>query len=300
MYSSFDEISAEAKDIGPEKATVVFPHELEVLSAIVDGMNERLIEPILIGDKLKIIQTATKGNIALEKAQIIGIQDPQQASDLALDLVKKGHAAFAVKGNILTTYLYRSLIRMTKQLTPDQTPCTLCFHHVGAMDKIFVITDPGVNIRPEISVKEKILSNALWVLRSLGCDRPRVMVLASRRFKGDSSVYTQEAEHLRNIADSGLFGPCEFLPYTDLAQFVQELEIGHDTFPDLFLVPHIDAGNILVKTIDHIMGGKRQCLTVGAGMIVLTPSRSDGYEVRIQNLSLGLVVGRATSKNRKP
>jgi len=56
---------------------------------------------------------------------------------------------------------------------------------------------------------------------------------------------------LRNIADSGLFGPCEFLPYTNLAQFVQEQGIGQDTFPDLFLVLHIDVGNILVKTIAH-------------------------------------------------
>jgi len=296
MYSSFEEISAAAAHIGPEKVTVVFPHEPDVLCAVADGMKEGLIEPILIGDKRTILKTVTRENIFLEKPEIINIQDPQDASDLALDLVKRGDAAFAVKGNILTTYLYKALIRITKQLAPDQTPCTLCFHTLSAIPKIFVITDPGVNIRPDTSFKEKILSNALWVLRALGCGRPRVMALACRRFKDDSSAYTHEAQDLQNRAHSGRFGPCEFLPYTDLTQLARAQGISAQTFPELFLVPHIDAGNILVKTIDHIMGGQRQCLTIGAGMILLTPSRSDGYQQRIQNLALGLVVARATSR----
>jgi len=267
MYSSFEEISAAAAHIGPEKVTVVFPHEPDVLCAVADGMKEGLIEPILIGDKRTILKTVTRENIFLEKPEIINIQDPQDASDLALDLVKRGDAAFA-----------------------------LCFHTLSAIPKIFVITDPGVNIRPDTSFKEKILSNALWVLRALGCGRPRVMALACRRFKDDSSAYTHEAQDLQNRAHSGRFGPCEFLPYTDLTQLARAQGISAQTFPELFLVPHIDAGNILVKTIDHIMGGQRQCLTIGAGMILLTPSRSDGYQQRIQNLALGLVVARATSR----
>ncbi len=71
--------------------------------------------------------------------EIIHQEDPQEAANLCLDMVIRGEARFVVKGNILTTYLYRALINATKILAPDQIPCTLCFHQVQGINKIFVI-----------------------------------------------------------------------------------------------------------------------------------------------------------------
>ena len=45
------------------------------------------------------------------------------------------------------------------------------------------------------------------------------------------------------------------------------------------------------------MGGIRQCVTVGAGLIALTPSRSDGYKARMGNLALGLVLSESSGRN---
>ena len=68
-------------------------------------------------------------------------------------------------------------------------------------------------------------------------------------------------------------------------------EIRTEGFPDIFLVPNIEAGNILVKTIDHLLLGVRQCTTIGGGgLITITPSRSDGYEERMISIALGIVL----------
>jgi hypothetical protein len=68
------------------------------------------------------------------------------------------------------------------------------------------------------------------------------------------------------------------------------MRITTEDFPDIFVYPNIETGNILCKSIDHIMMGIRQCIAVGAGLIILAPSRSDPNEVRMRNLALGPIL----------
>ena len=157
------------------------------------------------------------------------------------------------------------------------------------MDKIFVVTDPGVNILPDLKMKEKILVTAVNVLHRLGCARPKVMVLAAYHGDGPNHPSIRDAVALRQLAGQGRFGDCEILAAQNLYQAFPNRAVQTDNFPDIFLVPNIETGNILVKSIDHIASGKRQGMTVGAA-VMSTPSRSDGYEVRMTNLALGLVL----------
>ena len=272
MYKNFDEIIEKARDLGPKRAAILFPDDAEVMQATMEGMREGLIAPVLVGEKEHITALARNNELPLEKVEIINQGDPQEAANLCLDMVIRGEVSFVVKGNVLTTYLYRALIRATRQLAPDQTPCTLCFHQLPGINKIFVVTDPGVNILPDLNCKQKILTNAIRVLHALGCDSPHVMVLSARRIDGGSSTFSHDAKELRRLGDEGKFGRCQIDAATNLFEILDEGGISGKRFPDIFLVPNIEAGNILVKCIDHILGGIRQCVTVGAGLTVLTPS----------------------------
>lgn len=290
MYRNFQEIVAKAKKIGPRKVAVLFPDDLDVMRAARDGVKEGLIEPVLVGNGLRIEAVANEINLPLKEMEILDQEEPQEAADLCLDMVKTGKVAFVVKGNILTTYLYRALIRTTKQLAPDQAPCTLCFHQVAGINKIFVITDPGVNIRPDLIAKQKTLANATKVLHRLDLYSPHVMALAASSFDKRSDVFFSDARKLRRLGEEGEFGRWKIDTATNLFDILEEGNITTERFPDIFLVPNIETGNILVKSIDHLLGGIRQCVTVGAGLITLTPSRSDGYEARMTNLALGIVL----------
>lgn len=289
MYQNFKEIVAKAKTLGPRRVAIVFPDDPDVIRATKDGIMEGLIAPVLIGNRQRIESVAQAVALSLETIDIIGEEDPQKAADISVDMVKRKEAAFVVKGNILTTYLYRALIRNTRQLAPDKAPCTLCFHEAPGIDKIFLITDPGVNIRPDVKMKEKILMNAMHYVHRLGCTRPRVMVLAAERVEGSDSPALRDAAAIRESAKKGIFGDCEVLSSHNLPAGVPDPVREASPFPDIFLVPNIETGNLLVKSIDHLLSGIRQCTTVGEG-ILLTPSRSDGYEVRMTNLALGLVL----------
>ncbi|MEJ2586764.1 MAG: phosphate acyltransferase [Deltaproteobacteria bacterium] len=294
MYRSFHDITSTAKKLGPVKVAGLFPHSRETVQSAVDAMQAGLITPILVGVK-DVISKSCEDTQVIGKIQVIDQPDPQKAADLCMEMTARGDVALVMKGNIVTTYLYRALIRKTKERAPDQTPCTLCFHEMKGLHKIFVITDPGVNILPDIELKKKILTNAINVVRKLGCHTPRVMALAAPTLNGAKSNASREVEQLRDSARQGYFGDCEFLEASNLMAAFPHGKIKEEKFPDIFLVPNIEAGNILVKSIDHLLMGVRQCATIGGdGLITLTPSRSDGYEARMVNIALGIVLSTST------
>jgi phosphotransacetylase len=290
MYQNFDEIVSRAKELGPCRAAVLFPEDPEVMLSVLNGMEAGLITPVMVGHKDKIQSVAREVHLPLDPVEVLDEPDPQKASDLCLELAAGKEVRFIVKGQILSSYPYRALFRKTKTLFPDQTSSSICFHQVPGFHKIFITTDPGIHILPDLETKKKILVNAIHASHQLGCVSPRVMILAADHVDGTSSHFAQEADALRHLADEGGLGPCRILEPKNLCGLRRDMKIETAVLPDIFLFPNIETGNILCKSIDHIMMGMRQCIAVGAGLTILAPSRSDPHEVRMKNLALGPIL----------
>jgi phosphotransacetylase len=258
--------------------------------SVLNGIEAGLIAPVMVGHKDQILSVAREINLPLDHIEILDEPDPQKASDFCLDLVAKKEVRFVVKGRILSSYPYRALVRRTITLAPDQTSSSICFHQIPSLDKIFVTTDPGIHILPDLETKKKILVNAIRASRQLGCPSPQVMVLAADHVDGTSSHFAREADDLRQFAEEGGLGPCHIHLAKNLYGLFRDMKITTAAFPDIFVFPNIETGNILCKSIDHILMGIRQCIAVGAGLIILAPSRSDPHEVRMRNLALGPIL----------
>jgi phosphate butyryltransferase len=290
MIRSFQEVLSRAESLPPQRAVILFPHDQAVIRAVKEGLRRKYIDPILVGIKPNIQAVAREVELDLKGIEIIHIEDKQKGADLCLDQAIKGKVGLVIKGNILTTYLYRSLIKATKILNPDHVPCTLVFSQVSGINKLFVITDPGVNIRPDLETKLKMLKSAIFIMKRLGYVKPRVMLLSCKREISTELVSSKEGKRIRDMSlkDENY----EYLidENQNLIQAFGNQPVREDEFPDLFLVPNIDVGNILVKSVDQLFLGLRQAVTVGAGIIILTPSRSDGYEERLLSLAFGKVL----------
>ena len=290
MYRNFIEIEKKARKLGPKPVAVLFPDSSDVMLAVFEGADQGLIEPILVGNQAKIEAAAHKIDINPNSFEIINEKDPQKAADVCIDMARTGRVCFVVKGNIITSYLYRSLIRYTKANAPDQVPCTLCFHQADNIEKVFIITDPGVNIHPDVLIKRKILKNAVNAQHRMGCKNPKIMIISSDHIGSFKSEIQKDADILQDLIEEKKMGACQICSTQTLHAEFPDHRIKTDNFPDIFLVPNIDTGNILVKSIDHLGGGIRQCVTVGGEITVLTPSRSDSSTDRIINLSLGIIL----------
>ncbi len=290
MIRDFGEVEGKARQFGPKRVVVLFPHEGDVIHAVFEGMRRGYIVPLLVGDGKRVEAKAKEHGISLDGVQLIPERDPQKGADLCVEMVIEGKADFLIKGNVTTTYLYRSLLRANSRITPSLVPSTLCFHQIAPVDHLFVITDPGVNIAPDLDTKLKVIKNALEVLRSLGYRSPRVMILSGARAIDPDLPSLRDALAIREIAEEGELGECRFFDGHSFADLPQ------GEFPDLLIVPQIEAGNIIVKAIDHLGMGVRQCVTVGGGIVALTPSRSDGFEVRLLNIALGVLIAHSQGR----
>lgn len=296
MIRNFQEVLSRAESLPPQRAAILFPHDQAVMRAVKEGLRRNYIDPVLVGLKPDIQAVAREVKLDLKGIEVIHIEDKQKGADLCLDQAIKGKVDLIIKGNILTTYLYRSLIKATKALNPDHVPCTLVFSQVSGINKLFVITDPGVNIRPDLETKLKMLKSAIFIMKRLGYVKPRVMALSGKREISPELVSSKEGKKIRDMSRKD--ENCEYLidENQNLIQTFGNKLFKEDEFPDLFLVPSIDAGNILVKSVDQLFLGLRQAVTVGAGIIILTPSRSDGYEERILNMAFGAVLAYSSQK----
>jgi len=66
---------------------------------------------------------------------VVHIEDEQKGADFCVDLVTDGKAGFIIKGKILTTYMFRSLIKGTMRLKQNETLSGVSIHQVKGLNK---------------------------------------------------------------------------------------------------------------------------------------------------------------------
>ena len=301
MITSFDDILKRAETLPVQRAAVLYPDAPEVMKAVKDGIDRKYIEPVLVGVEHEIRDVAKRIGLDLKGVEIIHVEDRQKGADFCVDQAITGNVDFIIKGQIMTSFIFKSILRATKGLVKqDETPCTMSLHQVTGLNKLFAVTDPGLNIYPDLDSKYKILNSAVAFLRGLEFERIKIMALSAKRGLGTDPVSANDGDILRSRFLEKEDGQVAFIDRKKgLFEVFGGISPVDNGFPDLFLVPNLDTGNILCKTIDHLLLGVRQGVTVGAGVITLMPSRSDRHEVRILSTALGKVLAHNQKNNRE-
>ena len=117
-----------------------------------------------------------------------------------------------------------------------------------------IITDVALNIAPDTDQKRDVFQNAIGFALALGIERPKVAVLAAIEMINtkmpaslDGAILSKMADRGGNIGGSST-GPLDL----DAAVDAEAARIKHIDSPvagiaDVFLVPNIEAGNMVYK-----------------------------------------------------
>jgi len=92
MGKSFNDLLSSAQGKGPKKLSVAVAEDKEVLSAVKAAKDLNIVEPILVGDKIKIEKIAEEIGFELSGVEIIDEKDGVLASRKATELVSTGKA----------------------------------------------------------------------------------------------------------------------------------------------------------------------------------------------------------------
>ena len=163
MIKTLKEFSILAQEKGPKKLAVLAPEDEEFMKAIKISRDRGYIDPILVGNIKKMEAVAENVAFKIDKLQKIPQAGQQAISNLGINMLFSGKLPIASKGQIPTSYIYRSIIREEAKAGSGMTVSVISFWDIPGLDHLVAFTDTGVNIKPNVKAKAEVIKNAVFV-----------------------------------------------------------------------------------------------------------------------------------------
>lgn len=281
----------------PVPAAVAYPCEASALTGAIEAAEKRLISPLLVGPKEKIEEVATSVGVDLGDLEIIDIAEPHVAAARAVELVREGRAEVLMKGSLHTDELMSAIVSREKGLRTGRRISHAFVMDVPTYHKVLIVTDAAINIAPNLEDKVDICQNAIDLAISLGCQKPKVAILAAVETVNSKMPATLDAAALCKMSERGqirggvLDGPLAFdnAISADAARTkgIQSPVAGD---PDILLTPDLEAGNILAKQLTFLANADSAGMVLGARVPVILTSRADSVRSRIASCAVAMLV----------
>ncbi|NMB08743.1 MAG: bifunctional enoyl-CoA hydratase/phosphate acetyltransferase [Tissierellia bacterium] len=280
------------------KLAVVSAQDKEVLEAVVEAMRLGIIDPILIGNMEKIEDMLKKFGFNLEEFNIINEKDLGKAAEIGVKLVSRGEADFLMKGIVDTATLMKAVLNKEWGLRTESLLSHIMVYEIDTYPKLIYLTDGGMNLYPDLEQKIKIIENGVQVAKAMGNETVKVACLAAKEIKDPKMPATMDAYEITRKYQEGYFedgiiidGPVAL----DLAVSKKSAnikgyksEVAGDA--DILLVPNIEMGNGIGKSITYFAGGKSAGIIMGAKVPVVLTSRADTHESKLYSIALGSII----------
>lgn len=227
-------------------------------------------------------------------AEVIFIEeaDGAKAALQAAKLVRDGEADVLMKGLVNTSDFLRAVLDQENGIRGDGFLSHFAAFETPGQDRLIILTDGGMNLYPTLEEKVKILANAVEALHKLGVECPKVAALCANEVINPKLISSVDAAALVKMNAAGEIPGCiiEGPIALDVALSAEaarhkniESRIAGET--DLYLVPNIDAGNIMGKILICCAGAKMAGVVLGAKAPVVLVSRSDNAESKLNSLA---------------
>lgn len=297
MAKSFTDLLNAAKEKGPKRLSVAVAQDEEVLSAVKAAKDLNLVEPILVGDTSKIKSISEDIGFDLSEVQIIDEKDGVLAARKATELVSSGKADILMKGLIDTSIIMKQVLDKEIGLRTGRLISHVAVFDVETYHKVFLVTDAAMNINPDLEQKKDIIINAVELAHSLGIELPKVAVIAAKEKVSPKMEATVHAKELADMNSRGEITGCiidgPFALDNAISKKAAEIkginsEVAGDA--DILLMPYIEAGNVLYKSLTYFAKAKNAGIILGAKAPIVLTSRSDNDEAKLFSIVLSVLL----------
>ncbi len=307
-HAWLDALRARAIRGDPGRAGVVYPLSAESLRAAVDAHAGGCVSAVLYGPRESLLRLADANGIALDGLEIVdGPQDPVACARQAVADAAASRIGLLVKGSLHTDELLGAVVARDAGLRTSRRMSHVFVFDVPAYHKPLAISDAVVNIAPDLKAKRDIVENAIAALRGLGIERPKVAAVAATETVNPAVPATLDARALREMAERGGFegaivdGPFGFdNAISREAARIKGIDSPVAGDPDLILVPDLNTGNTLYKSLVYLAGAECAGVVLGAAVPVVLTSRADSVYSRTASCALASVLSRAMAATGAP
>lgn len=297
MIKSFNEILDRVKSNGIRKVSVAVAQDEPVLEAIRDAKNAGIVEAVLVGDKEKIEEVAKVVGLDLNGVEIIHEPNNALAARKAVELVSSGQADMVMKGLVDTATILKAVLDKEKGLRTGKVLSHVAVFDVPALQRILIVTDAAMNIAPDLMAKKQIIENAVQVAKAIGIETPKVAPVAAVEVVNPDMQPTLDAAALTLMNKRGQIKGCIIDGPLAIDNALSEEAAKHKGIEspvagkaDIILVPNIESGNVMYKTLTYTSNSKNGGIIAGAAAPVILTSRADSPESKLFSIALASLV----------
>ena len=287
------------RGLDPIRTAVVHPVDTPSLLGAVEAARAKLIVPVLVGPEAKIRGAAAQAQLDLAPYEIVPTEHSDAAAVKAVAMARAGKVEALMKGALHTDELMHAVVDVDRGLRTARR-----ISHVFAIDapgypRPLFITDAAINVYPTLADKRDIIQNAIDLVHALGIAEPRVAILSAVETVTEKIKSTLDAAALCKMADRGqitggiLDGPLAF----DNAVSAEAAKTKGIISPvagraDIFVVPDLEAGNMLAKQLEYLAEAQIAGIVLGASVPIILTSRADKTLARLGSCAIALLLAR--------
>lgn len=297
MIRSFKEILERVKRNEHKKMAIAVAHDELVLESAKEAYKEGIVEPILIGNKEKIIKICKKIDFGVNDLEVIDEDDNNRAAMKAVELVSKGKAHILMKGFLDTAAILKAVLNKEIGLRTGRLMSHVGVFEIQSLNRLLFITDAAFNLYPDIKAKIDILNNAVSVCHAVGIENPRVASICAVEIVNPDMPATIDAAVLSKMNERGQIRGCIVDGPLALDNAVSEEAATHKNIKspaagkaDILLMPNIEAGNVIYKTLTYMTKCKNAGILAGTSAPVVLTSRTDSGESKLYSIALASLV----------
>ncbi|TCW51046.1 phosphate butyryltransferase [Bacillus thuringiensis] len=283
---------------GQSKKTVAVAvaEDHEVIEAVAKAIKLQLAQFRLYGNQEKIIGMLQEHGLQTsEHIEVIAAASSAEAAELSVKAVRNGEADVLMKGNIPTANILKAVLNKEWGLRKGSVLSHVAAFEVPNYDRLIFVTDAAMNIAPDVTQKAAIIQNTVEVAQAIGMDLPKVAPIAAVEVVNPAMQATIDAAMLTQMNRRGQIKNCVVDGPLALDNAVSQIAAEHKGIvsdvagkADILLVPTIEAGNVLYKSLVYFADAKVGAMIAGAKAPIVLTSRADSAETKVYSLALAV------------
>lgn len=272
------------------KTAVVKAADEEVLHSIKRGLEDGMIEPVLIDDAKELKDLMAKLDISLNEVKIIDEADDKKAAEKGVELVRAGEVGALMKGFIGTGDFLRPVVNKEMGIRSSSLLSHVAVLYVAKLKRFLAITDGGMVIQPNKEEYKTIIDHGVKVMKSINIKKPKAALLSASENVipiYEPSMWASELTNEMNNENFVVEGPISL----DLALVPEIAEqknyqgkIQGDA--DVIVTPDIASGNSLAKSLTIFGESEMAGLIIGATVPIILTSRSSSSNEKYGSILL--------------
>jgi phosphate acetyltransferase len=299
-HEKYERLIALCKTLPPAPTAVAHPCDENSLKGAVAAAQLGLLKPILVGPRAKIEKIAKQFGIDVSPYEIVDTPHSHASAEEAVRLAREGRAEMLMKGSLHTDELMSAVVSRDMGLRTARRISHCFVMDVPSLDRAIIVTDAAVNMFPTFEDKVHIIQNAIDLAHAFGKQQPKVAILSAMETINPKVQTTIEAGALCKMADRGqitgalLDGPLAMDNAINMeAAKIKGLDSPVAGQADILVVPDLEAGNMLAKSLSFLADADAAGIVLGARVPIILTSRADSVMGRLASCAVAALVAKA-------